>query len=104
MRISQILPVLAACLAISALASTPQQAAAVRKGYENEVEQWQLKLKLAKSDAERETLLAAQPDKVAAAKRMWAAIGGSLNSEWTLEPAAWFLRLAHPLAEIGEDG
>jgi peroxiredoxin len=104
MRISLIVPVLLLILGVSALGGTPQQAAAVRKGYENEVEKWQLRLKLSKTDAERNALLDSRPDKLAAARKMWATIGQNLDRDWTLEPAAWFLRLAHPLAEIGEDG
>ena len=104
MRISPTIFALFACLSLVASAGSPQQAAAVRAGYERSLEAWQLKMKLAKSDQERVALMNERPDQVAAAKKMWSEIGNDLDKEWTLEPGAWFLRIANPLADIGDDG
>lgn len=91
-------------LACGAVAGTPEQAAAVRTAYESAVEAWQLKVQLAKTPAERQALVAEAPDAVGAAKRMWSVIGDELDREWSLDPAAWFLRVAVTLVERGEDG
>ncbi|MEP4076550.1 peroxiredoxin family protein [Haloferula sp.] len=104
MRILPAISIMIVCLSLAAGAGTPQQAASVRTGYERSMEAWQLKLKLAKTDAERTALMEARPDQVAAAKKMWGVISGNLSDEWVLDPAAWFLKIANPLAEIGDDG
>lgn len=104
MRILLSLLILIACLSLAASAGTPQQAAAVRAGFDRSTEAWQLRMKLSKTDAEKVQLLEKQPDKVAVAKKMWAVIEGDLDKEWVLEPAAWFLRLVNPLVETGDDG
>ncbi|MGB6222416.1 peroxiredoxin family protein [Haloferula sp.] len=104
MRILRIITLVLAGLSLAANAGTPQQAAAIRTAYERANEAWQLKLKLAKSVEERESLLGQRPDQVAAAEKMWTVIKGDLDKEWVLDPAAWFLRLAFPLAQIGDDG
>ena len=104
MRILPVISIMLACLIAIASAGSPQQAAAVRSSYERSTEAWQLKMKLAKSDAERTALMKARPDKIAAAKKMWSMINGDLSKEWVIEPAAWFLRVANPLAIIGDDG
>lgn len=95
---------LALVLAAAVQAGTPEQAAAARKSYEAAAEAWQLKLKMASSDDERLALLAERPDAPGAARRMWTVIGGQLDEEWTLESAAWFLRLAVTQTESDENG
>jgi peroxiredoxin len=104
MRILPTLSIFFACLSLAVMAGTPQQTAAVRAKFDRSAEAWQLKLQLAKTDSERIDLMKQRPDKLAAAKEMWAAIQRDLDKEWSLEPAAWFLRIANPLAEIGDDG
>ncbi|MFC7335795.1 peroxiredoxin family protein [Haloferula chungangensis] len=104
MRISPIISFLFVGFSLVASAGTPQQAAAVRAGYERSVEAWQLKMKLAKTEQERKELAQNGPDQAVAAKRLWEEIKNDLDKEWVLEPAAWFLRIANPLASIGDDG
>jgi peroxiredoxin len=104
MRILLSLPILLVCLSLAVSGGTPQQAASVRSNFERSSEAWQLSMKLAKTDVERRHLMEKRPDKVAAAKEMWTVINGDLDKDWVVEPAAWFLRLAKPLAEIGDDG
>lgn len=91
-------------LSLGAVAGTPEQAAAARKAYEAAAEAWQLKLKMAEDDDARLALLSERPDAAEAARRMWAVIGGQLDEEWTLEPAAWFLRVATTVTEPDENG
>ncbi|WP_234044609.1 peroxiredoxin family protein [Haloferula rosea] len=85
-------------------AGTLSQANAVRAGYEKSLEAWTIKMQLAKGEAARREVMAARPMPDVAAKRMWSVISPQLNEEWTIEPAAWFLRIASPLVEVGEDG
>ncbi|MCH7225369.1 peroxiredoxin family protein [Haloferula sp. A504] len=88
----------------TAMAGTPSQAEAVRTAFEKSAEAFQIRMKLAQTDAEREKLLKDRPDPLLAARRMWSVIGGSLDQEWTLEPAGWFLRVVGPLTEEGPEG
>lgn len=85
-------------------AGTPDQATAVRKSYEAAMKAWATKARAAKTPAERSELAESRPSGEQAARRMWSVIGGELSNEWTLEPAAWFLRLARTLSATGEDG
>jgi len=88
----------------SPASATPQEAAAARKAYENAVEAWRIKIRLAEGENRRRELVASRPDPAAAARRMWRAIGGSLDQEWALDPAAWFLRMAATAVEPGPGG
>lgn len=91
-------------LCLPAVAGTPAQAEAIRTAYEKSAEAFQLRLKLAKTDAERAEALKRAPDARQAAERMWQVIGGDLSKPWTLEPAGWFMRVIGSLTEPGEDG
>ncbi|BCX49984.1 hypothetical protein HAHE_38920 [Haloferula helveola] len=104
MRISRILATLALSV-LPATAGTPDQASAVRQSYEKSMEAFSIKLRLAKGETERQRLLQEErprPDE--AATRMWRVIGSDLDKEWTLEPAAWFLRIASGLVDEDEEG
>ena len=92
------------CLIMPVWGGTPSQAKAVRQSYENSLEAWQIKMKLASTPREREALLSQRPKPKEAARRMWLVFSRQLHEEWTLEPAAWFLRLTSQLVEIGADG
>ncbi|WAC21551.1 redoxin domain-containing protein [Luteolibacter sp. SL250] len=82
----------------------PAAAELVEKEYQASMEKWALELRLAETPEARAAAVAKRPDPHAAAKRMWAAIGGSLKEGWTLEPASWFLSLASNLIIRKEDG
>lgn len=102
MRKLWILMVLLGMAAVQA--GTLSQADAVRRGYEKSLEAWTIKMQLAKTETERRNVMAARPMPHVAAKQMWAVISPQLNEEWTIEPGAWFLRIASPLVEQAEDG
>jgi peroxiredoxin len=100
------LPLLISLLALplSGLShAQPAAAELVEKEYQASMVKWSLELRLAETPDARAAAVAKRPDPHAAAKRMWAAIGGSLREEWTLEPASWFLSLASNLV-IRKDG
>ncbi|MGE9271634.1 MAG: peroxiredoxin family protein, partial [Verrucomicrobiales bacterium] len=85
-------------------AGTPRQAEAVKLSYEKSLEAWKIKLRLAQGEAERGRVMSEQPKPELSVRRMWAVISPQLSEEWTIEPAAWFLRMASPLVELDADG
>lgn len=95
--------VMTVCLAGVATAS-PTAAMRVQKSWELKAAEWNLRLKSAQTEAQRAKLMAEVPDALPPATEMWGLIRGSLDKEWTLEPAAWFVRTAHGLTKAGEDG
>lgn len=88
----------------TAMAGTPSQAEAVRTAFEKRAEAFEIKMKLAKTDAEKLELAKSRPDPLEAGKRMWAVIAGDLEKEWTVDPAGWFLRVVGSLTEENEKG
>ena len=82
---------------ISARAGTPTQADGVRRLYEADFKQWVLRLQVAPDAAARQKIAAERPDTAAAAKKMWAVIQPNLAESWTVEPAAWLLRISSGL-------
>lgn len=91
---------------ISPLASqaSPAEAERIRRTWELGMERWVLETRVASTPEERAAALEKQPDSVKAAREMWRQIGPALDKEWTLEHAAWFLRLAPGLFATREDG
>ena len=88
---------------LSVHAGTPQQADGIRRSYEADFKAWVLKLHVAGSDAERKQIALERPDAAAAAKRMWSAIQPNLAESWTVEPAAWLLKISSGLVTEGEN-
>jgi peroxiredoxin len=78
-------------LAFSQAGAAPADAARIQKTYQLAMEKWSLEMRIAATPDERAKAWSSRPDATPYAKEMWAAISGSLNQEWTLEPAAWFL-------------
>lgn len=82
----------------------PAAAQLVEEEYQTSMEKWSLELRLADTPDARAAVIAKRPDPHAAARKMWAAIGGSLQEDWTIEPAAWFLSLASNLVVQTDSG
>ena len=76
----------------------------ILKAYQDATNQWSANLRLAATPEERAKISASRPDATATAVQVWADIGGSLDQEWTLEPAAWFLRNTPGLVTAKADG
>ncbi len=94
-RSSPLIACLAALIATAATAAaSPQDADKVRKDWESAINQWTELTRKATSAPERELLFRKQPDAAAHIDRMWTVIGSSLDQEWTIEPASWFLLMA----------
>lgn len=79
-------------LALSPVDATPADAQRIRKTYQLKMDNWALEMRIATTPADRAKAWSSRPDATPAAKEMWTAIGTSLDQDWTLEPAAWFLR------------
>lgn len=84
--------------------ATPTAAMRVQKTWEVKAAEWNLRFKAATTDEQRAKLMEEVPDARASATEMWRWIGPSLDKEWTLEPAAWFVRTAAGITQIGESG
>ena len=79
-------------LVVSDAQASPTEAQAVRKSYQLATDKWALEMRIATTPEERAKVWAARPDTASFARQMWDAIGSSLDQDWTLESAAWFLR------------
>jgi peroxiredoxin len=104
MKLSLLLLSVLAGTLISLRAGTPQQADGVRRLYEADFKQWVLRLQVAPSAEERQRIAAERPDTAAAAMKMWAVIQPNLAEGWTVEPAAWLLRVSAGLMTQDESG
>lgn len=84
--------------------ASPAEAERIKRGFELAAETWGLKMKIATDPAEREKLMANQPDPAAAADELWRQIAPSLKEDWTIPYAAFFLDLTRNLTVAGTDG
>jgi peroxiredoxin len=99
----RLLPLLS-LLVFSDVQASPAEALAVRKTYQLAAEKWALEMRIATTPEERAKVWAARPDAAGFARQMWDAIGSSLDQEWTLESAAWFLRITGALTTTDAAG
>ena len=77
-----------------AAAGTATEAEQIRALYRAEIKAWTARLKGAGSVEQQRAVWQARPDAAVHGRRMWAVIGRQLDEAWTLEPAAWLLRLS----------
>ncbi len=87
-----------------AFAGSPGEAAQIRKELTLATEAWQLKLKVAASPESQRELWKQRPNLSDYARRMWGCLRPSLAEDWTLEPAAWLLRISPGVVETRPDG
>lgn len=101
------IPIAAFCLTVlpASMARAAQaDAALIQKSHQLALEKWALEMNSATTPEQRAKTWSAKPDTAAFARRMWDQIGASLSEEWTLEPAAWFLRNTQGLLTRVENG
>lgn len=84
--------------------ASPADAQRIQKSYESAVNRWSLDLNAASTPDARAKIWAARPSAVTAARDMWRAISASLDKDWVLVPAAWFLRVTPGLTVNDENG
>jgi peroxiredoxin len=93
MRFSLLVPLAIAATAFPAWAGTPKEAAAIREAYDRDFQIWVLKLQVAPNAEERTKLTTLRPDTASASRKMWNTIQPNLAEDWTLDYAAWLLRI-----------
>ncbi|MEO5914579.1 MAG: redoxin domain-containing protein [Luteolibacter sp.] len=91
-------------LAFARTTAAPADALRIQKNYQASMDKWALEMRIAATPEDRAKTWSSRPDATPSAKEMWAAIGSSLNQEWTLEPASWFLRITPGLLAKDETG
>ena len=102
-RLSHLIALFSLLTASGAMAS-PVDAQLVQKTYQLAMDKWALDMRTANTPDERAKTWSSRPDTTAAARKMWEQIGTSLAEEWTLEPAAWFLRNTQGLITTNPNG
>lgn len=102
-HLSRLLAVLSLLLTATAVAA-PADAQRIQKKWQLTNDQWALETRVATTPEARSKVWNARPDPVPFAKQMWEVIGPALNEEWTLEPAAWFLRITSGLLTTQANG
>ncbi len=102
-RLSRLIPLISLLLAGGAMAS-PANAQRIQKSYQLATEKWALEMRIATSPEDRAKAWNARPDATSFARNMWEEIGLSLAEEWTLEPAAWFVRVTQGLLTTNPNG
>jgi peroxiredoxin len=85
-------------------AASPAEAQRIRKTWDTAMETWTLETRAAATPEARAKAATHRPDLAKYAREMWKEICDSLNEEWTLDPAAWFLRAAPSLLTPNPDG
>ncbi|RYD25783.1 MAG: redoxin domain-containing protein, partial [Verrucomicrobiaceae bacterium] len=96
------LVLLISLLAFTQAGATPADADRIRKTYQLKMDNWGLEMRIAASPEEKTKAWSNRPDATPYAREMWTAIGNDLDQDWTLEPAAWFLRTTPGL--LARDG
>ncbi len=96
--------VLFSLLAFARTTAAPADAVRIQKTYQTSMDKWAMEMRIATTPEDRAKIWASRPDATPAAREMWASIGGSLAQDWTLEPAAWFLRITPGLLAKDENG
>ncbi|MDB6078291.1 MAG: hypothetical protein JWO82_2038, partial [Akkermansiaceae bacterium] len=88
----------------AAFAGTPQQADAARKEYELGMQQWALKMKIATTQDQRAATMLERPDLTKTGRKLWAIIQPNLMEEWSLEPAAWLVKMSPSMTTTDSSG
>lgn len=84
--------------------ASPADARSIQKKWQLTFDQWSLETRVAATAEARAKVWNARPDATPFARQMWDVIGPALNEEWSLEPAAWFLRVTPTLLTTHSDG
>ncbi|MDP3849751.1 MAG: TlpA disulfide reductase family protein [Luteolibacter sp.] len=102
-NLSRLLAAAFLLLAVESHAS-PDDTRRIQKSWELAMENWSMETRIATTPEARAAALAKRPDPAPYARQMWGQIGSALDQEWTLEPAAWFLRIAPGVITTQADG
>jgi peroxiredoxin len=100
---SRLVAVISLLLAAASTAA-PADAQRIQKTWDLTMERWSLEIRAAATPEARAKVNAGRPDATPFAKQMWEVIGPALSEDWTLEPAAWFLRATPGLLTSTPEG
>ncbi len=98
------LAVLILLLTFSHAEAAPADARTAIKSYQTAMERWTISLDAARTPEARAKAWATRPDATPFARQLWTAIGDSLDQEWVLDPAAWFLATTPGLLATNPEG
>jgi peroxiredoxin len=93
-----IITLITAILVMQASAS-PENAGRIQRSFVLTNEAWELKLKLAATEEEKQALWEKRPNPATAAHELWPEISNSLASDWVIPYATFFLDLTRNTAE-----
>lgn len=80
---------------VTQVVASQTEAERIKRTYELSLESWVLKMKIAKTDAEKQALFAKRPSPEQAATELWASISRSLQQDWSIPYSAFYLNLTH---------
>ena len=84
--------------------AAPGDAQRIEKKWQTLQDQWHLEIRVASTPEALTKAWSARPDVTPLARQMWELIGPALDEDASLEPAAWFLRVAPGLLSTHPDG
>jgi peroxiredoxin len=95
---------LVSLLGLAHTTASPADTQRILKSYNAAINRWSLDMNAATTADARTKVWAARPDAVLAAREMWNNLVDSLDQEWMLAPAAWFLSIAPGLTANDANG
>ena len=95
---------LVSLLLVAEAPATPADAQRIQKSWEAAMATWAAQARAATTPEARDQAVAKRPDPASFAREMWQSIGTSLDQNWTLPPAAWFLMTTRGLVTKDADG
>lgn len=102
-HLSRLIAIFSLLLAAESIAA-PADAQRIRKSWDLAMETWSATTRAATTPEARAKAIASRPDPAAYARQMWATISPSLDEDWTIEPAAWFLLATRGLVTQSPNG
>ena len=88
---------LCSLLIVSSSMASPLDAQLIEKNYQLAMDKWSLEMRTATTAEARSKTWSTRPDATPFARKMWEQISTSLDQDWSIEPAAWFLRTTQGL-------
>ncbi len=85
-------------LTVMHVAASPEMAERTKRTYELSQESLILKMKIAKTDVEKQALWEKRPSPETTASELWTSIGKSLHQDWSIPYSAFYLNLTHHVA------
>lgn len=89
--------ILISALMLSQVVASPTEAERIKRTFELSQESFVLKMKIAKTDAEKRAVWEKRPSFEATATELWEAIARSLHQDWSIPYAAFYLNLTHQI-------